>query len=66
MVEIVIVDKPDFIPIFWLFGLLFSGLFAYMDHFSRDKRGPYIRNRVYYRENGSRWVQLGVKKAFRP
>ena len=24
------------------------GLFAYMDHFSWDKRGPYIRNWVYF------------------
>ena len=38
-----------FIPIFPFYGLLFLfyGLFAYLDHFSRDKRGPYIRNRVY-------------------
>ena len=36
-----------FIPIFRLYGLLFYGLFAYMNHFSRDKRGPYIRNWAY-------------------
>ena len=40
-----------FIPIFWLYGLLFYGLFAYMDQFSRDKRVPYIRNWVYFGEN---------------
>ena len=34
------------IPRFRLYGFLKYGIFAYMDHFSRDKRGPYIRNGV--------------------
>ena len=35
---------PAILTIFFLI----YGLFAYMDNFSRDKRGPYIRNRVYF------------------
>ena len=32
---------------FRLYGLQINRLFAYMDHFSRDKRGPCIRNWLY-------------------
>ena len=33
---------------FPLYGLRIYGLFAYMDYFSQDKHGPYIRNWVYF------------------
>ena len=32
------------LPKFRLYGLLKYGIIAYMDNFSWDKRGPYIRN----------------------
>ena len=35
------------LPRFRLYGLLKYGLFAYLNHFCRDKCGPYIRNWVY-------------------
>ena len=36
-----------FIPRFQLYGILIYRIFAYLEHFSRDKRVPSIRNRVY-------------------
>ena len=37
----------QFLPIFRLFGIWLLGIFAYMDHFSRDKRVPSKWNRLY-------------------
>ena len=46
----------------WSFGdfpqhiFCFYGLFSYMDHFSRDKRGPYIPNWMYFCKKTSHWI----------